>query len=214
MKKRVAGKIELVLPDGITCDFKSSMIQLKEGGIWNKNVKLAGIGVGKKGEIKARLTLDNGKILNAMTLSGKQQMPKLDIKLPGYWIDAENFKSQSNGRVTVRAWNGTHRRCITAWSKPGHKLNWELKINKAGKYKMIFRYATKRTNVYRKLVLNGKDYGNIRFLPTGAPGKSALDWGNHSPEILFDLPAGLQRFSLECIEGALSLDAISFVRVQ
>ena len=214
MQKKVAGKLELVLPDGITGDFKSSDIQLEEGGIWNKIVNLSGGGVGKKGEIKAHLVLDNGKLLNAMTLAGKQTMPKLDIKLPGYWIDAENFKSQSNGRVAVRVWNGVHRRCITAWLKAGHKVNWELNIGKAGKYKIIFRYATKRTNVYRRLVVNGKDYGDIRFLPTGAPGKSALDWTSYSPDILLELPAGLQKFSLECTSGALSLDAISFVRVQ
>ena len=214
MKKKAAGKIELALPDGITCDFKSAEIQLKEGGIWNKTVKLSGDGVGKKGEIKARLILDNGKVLNAMTLAGKQTMPKLNIKLPGYWIDAENFKSQSNGRAAVRAWNGVHNKCVTVWLNSGHKLNWELKINRAGKYKMIFRYATKRTNVYRRLVVNGKDYGDIRFLPTGAPGTSALDWSNYSPDIIFDLPAGVQKFSLECTSGALSLDAISFVRVQ
>ena len=213
MQKSVSGKLELVLPDGMTGDFKSSQIQLAEGGIWNKTVKLAGESVGKKGEIKARFTLDNGKVLKAMTLSGKQQMPKQEIKLPGYWIDAENFKSQSNGRVAVRVWNGVHRRCITSWLKPGHKINWELKVGKAGKYKMIFRYATKRTHVFRRLVVNGKEYGDIRFFPTGEMGKSVLNWGYYSPDILFDLPAGLQKFSLECTSGALSLDAISLVRV-
>ena len=60
----------------------------------------------------------------------------------------------------------------------------------------------------------GKSYGIVRFLPTEAMGKGALDWTLFSPELVLDLPAGVQTVSMECISGALSLDAFSFIRCE
>ena len=93
-------------------------------------------------------------------------------------------------------------------------MNWQIKVPKDGKYKLIFRYATKRNNVYRTLVVNGKDYGKLRFLPTGEMGRSALDWTLYSPELTLNLKKGVQDIAMDCISGALSLDFISLVPVK
>lgn len=210
MKKEVKGKLALKLPDGLSSDFSSSDIALPPGGIWNKTVKLTGKNIGKCQPIYADLQLADGKKLTARTLSGRPEVPDLKVKLYGYWVGAENVYKQSGGKVLIRKWPGIHNKCIYNWGKPGHKVVWQLKLPKSGKYKIHFRYATKRNSVYRTLDINGKDYGKIRFLPTGAMGKSALDWSWYSPDITLDLKAGVQTISMQCVSGAMSLDAISF----
>ena len=52
------------------------------------------------------------------------------------------------------------------------------------------------------------------WLSTRNPVNGALDWTLFSPELVLDLPAGVQTVSMECISGALSLDAFSFIRCE
>ena len=214
MHSALQGNLKLELPEGIQCSFASEDIKLEKGSLWNKTVKLSGPGVGKCGKIYAHLKLDNGKTLTARTLSGQQPLPKHNVKLRGYWCGAETIKSQSGGKAVIYTTESAHNKCIFAWKTPGHKITWQLNVNRAGKYRIEFRYATKRNNVKRLLEVNGKSYGIVRFLPTEAMGKGALDWTLFSPELVLDLPAGVQTVSMECISGALSLDAFSFIRCE
>ena len=215
MQNGVDGTLSLELPDYIKGDFNKADIKLEKGGIWNKTVKLSGVDPAKPDKIYAVLKLSNGKTLTARTLSGKQTVKVPEAKLKGYWSEAENMKFQKGGKAIIRKWNGaTRNKAITNWLKPGHKIGWQIPIKRDGKYKIIFRYATKRNNVRRQLEINGKNYGTLRFFPTGAMGANYLDWREFSPDITLDLKKGMQNISLNCISGALSLDGISLIPVQ
>ncbi|MEW6358254.1 MAG: hypothetical protein AB1696_18110 [Planctomycetota bacterium] len=136
-------------------------------------------------------------------------------------IQAEDFTGQGKGEVQLKDDRSTTvGRMLTYWHEHvGHWLEWKAKVPKAGKYSIIFRYATSCQNTQRDLKMDG-DYPHpackaIRFKPTGGFGEKPDEWqyltvsDEKGKPILFDLAAGEHTIWMSNLNEGLGVDFIA-----
>lgn len=108
----------------------------------------------KKGENVIRMTSLGGHGVNVDELLFRPVTKELQegtVKLI-----ASSYSGEGGGKVMVSDKSANSRnRFIREWDYKGHWLEWKIPGCKAGKYEVIFRYATNSKQV-RKMTLNGE----------------------------------------------------------
>ncbi len=124
----------------------------------------------------------------------------------GVRVEAETIAGQGGGEVHVRDdKKGVVGKAISHWDDSGHWLEWQIAVPRAGKYRLLVRYSSPQP-ASRKLSVDGKDLGGLRFPGSGGFGSAPDEW-DHAQGPVLDLAAGTHTIRLENTDGkGLNLD--------
>lgn len=138
-------------------------------------------------------------------------------------IQAEAFVAQGGGECEVRDdRQAVDGKMITKWHQDvGHYLEWTFTTPVAGRYRVVFRYATDSQATRRLVEIDGASVAeSLAFPRTGGYGHSPADWqyltltDAAGTDQLLELQAGDHRLRMTNLGDGLGLDWVALVRVE
>ena len=172
-------------------------IKLKAGGLIVRTVEMQGLPSGKpvSGRILGELKTQRN------TLRGET------------WVELPGMPAPVAALVEAEA-VGENR--LSQGNQKGQFLEWSVEAPSAGRWDLLMRYHAPE-KASRRLILNGKEVGVIRFLATRGEGDKRADWDEvtfaDEEGKPFALKRGPQTIRLENIDGSeLDLDYLGFSR--
>jgi len=95
-------------------------------------------------------------------------------------VQAENFTSQGEGKITVADNKTGHLgTSLAAWNDEGHWIEWEINIPAEGYYHLSLTYCTQLNNSEREIQVNGtvqEPFAPFRLPATGGYSNGNDDW--------------------------------------
>jgi Carbohydrate binding module (family 6)/Transglutaminase-like superfamily len=161
-------------------------------------------------KLPAPITLTEGRNVIRMTSVGGRGLNLTAIRLSAAGkadiiIPAVGFSSQGGG--TVRTISPSRHGSFYHWDDKGHWLEWSLRVPRAGKYRLGFRYAT-RDRAPRAVLINGRPPEGLESFGL----QRTSDWAAWTETELpspVSLEAGLNTLRLTNTDGGgLNLDEI------
>ena len=138
-------------------------------------------------------------------------------------VEGEAFARQGGGEIVVsKEHRNTHGgACAYSWAKPGHWLEWDVEIPKAGAYMLTIVGASQESTILRSATLDDKPLpgaGVLRMAGTGGWGRSNPDeWQPFQPvdaagqPLRLELDKGRRILRLTNLVGQhFNVDAILF----
>ena len=134
-------------------------------------------------------------------------------------IQAEDLAVQSGGEVEICEKVGAAGKALKFWDDPGHTLQWDVALPRAGRYAVLVRCChASSESVTRKLLVDGKPAGGpdvpLTFPNTGGWSSKADDWrdvwlARNGEPVILDLTSGDHTLALVNESGGgLNLDWI------
>lgn len=178
--------------------------------------KAAAVG---KDFIMATLKTPEGRLCARTPVGLSEPSPEIyETSVPR--IEAEDFISQGGGKVKIRTDKVyVSGQSISHWDKTGHWLEWRFTVPEAGRYQLIFRYAT-LGRALRKVMIDGQELGVLQFPATGGFGSYKGDWMEEEfssfPAVqTLTLTAGEHTLRMTGVEGSpLNLDFTGYRKIQ
>jgi hypothetical protein len=139
-------------------------------------------------------------------------------------VQAEDFADQGEGVVEERDdRHATWGTMITKWHADlGHWLQWRFQVPEDGRYRVIFRYATRSENARRRFEIDGEPpheaAREFAFPHSGGYGSNPTDWqyrplqDAEGKEVVVPLAAGEHIIRMTNLGDGLGLDFIALVR--
>ncbi len=124
-------------------------------------------------------------------------------------VEAENYRAANTTVTVLTRPAASGGKLIRGWNTEGLALEWEIPVEKAGKYQLCFRLACEFEPIRTRLSGTGFAVPVIAdFGSTGGAGFKEKEYRySRLPKVL-DLPAGTARLKLEVLQGAPCWDCI------
>jgi len=133
-------------------------------------------------------------------------------------MEAENFISQSGGKVIIREDKIGVEKCFSHWDGKGHTIIWKMK-NPAGKYKIAMHYCGINPG-YRKITAGKNISATAKITPTSGYGELPSDWlsailkDDNGKDIVFDLPDDAALAFENISGGGMNVDCLWLLPVK
>ena len=212
----VAGTVKLKKNPAIGFDPAHFDVDIPAGKEHTVRVKLSPVD-DRPARIEAVLEFADGRKLAGSVDTGKELLP-WELPPPPPFVDAEKFVSQSAGNAVIRSDKvGTYRESISHWDRKGHRIEWEIAVERKGSYRIMLRHCSVGA-ASRTLFLDGQKIGTFALPATGGLGLRAADWRSTvlesspgDPAVL-TLDAGTHRIALENPDNTtMNLDHIRLI---
>jgi len=134
--------------------------------------------------------------------------------------EAEDIAEERGGQIRRRTDKpNMSQACFSHWDKLGHALTWRVNIPEAGKYNLVFRYATADKVALRDLrVDDASEYWGVRFPSSGGWSNESDNWRHtmvsyqEGKPVVFELGAGEHTITMVNKDGqGCNLDYFAFV---
>lgn len=136
----------------------------------------------------------------------------------GIYIEGEDFVEHGGGGEIkfYEPLNASGNRAFHYWIRPvGNWLEWDLVVEKAGRYVVLIRYTTNFKNARRRFQIDGKvpgpEYENIFFPTTNGFAVHSDTWTFRKLAPALQLPAGKHRIRMTNLGDAVNIDYIAIV---